>query len=181
MFLKNGKQQFCNKNPPFSSSAGGGRPVPERAVPLRKSHPTSIRRAAGKKSFPAAGPRLSKKSKNFSDSLKECRYFPAAQRRKSPRCARRTPCPASRSGHSISLETGCRPLELPRHNSGGFLLTEVFHKPKPASPDGEAGFSAMPDTAGPCDQWCSRCCTPRPKSAGRWAQRYTPPGSASPE
>ena len=28
--------------------------MPERAVPLRKSHPTSIRRAAGKKSFPAA-------------------------------------------------------------------------------------------------------------------------------
>ena len=32
--------------------------------------------------------RLSEKSKDFSDSLKECRYFPAAARRKSPRCAR---------------------------------------------------------------------------------------------
>ena len=31
--------------------------------------------------------RLSKKSKDFSDSLKECRYFPAAVRRESPRCA----------------------------------------------------------------------------------------------
>ena len=32
--------------------------------------------------------RLPKKSKDFSDSLKKCRYFPAAARRKSPRCAR---------------------------------------------------------------------------------------------
>ena len=35
-----------------------------------------------------AGLRLSKKSKDFSDSLQKCRYFPAAARRKSPRCAR---------------------------------------------------------------------------------------------
>ena len=32
--------------------------------------------------------RLSKKSKDFSDSLQKFRYFPAAARRKSPRCAR---------------------------------------------------------------------------------------------
>ena len=32
--------------------------------------------------------RLSKKSKDFSDSLQKCHYFPAVQRRKSPRCAR---------------------------------------------------------------------------------------------
>ena len=32
--------------------------------------------------------RLSKKSKDFSDSRKKCRYFPAAARRKSPRYAR---------------------------------------------------------------------------------------------
>ena len=32
--------------------------------------------------------RLSEKPKDFSDSLKKCRYFSAVQRRKSPRCAR---------------------------------------------------------------------------------------------
>ena len=72
-----------------------------------------------------------------SDSLQKCRCFPAAQRRKSPRCARRTPCHARCSGHSIPLEAGCRPLELPRHNLGGFLSTQFFDQPPPGlSPGG---------------------------------------------
>src|SRR5699024_10278717 len=72
----------------------------------------------------------SEKSLDFSDSLQKCRYFPAATRRKSPRSARREPCRARFPGHSIPLEAGCRPLELPRQSSGKFLLTEFFVKRK---------------------------------------------------
>src|SRR5699024_4202219 len=50
--------------------------------------------------------RLSKKSLDFFDSLQKCRYFRAAQRRKSPRSALRTPCTARRPGHSFPREAG---------------------------------------------------------------------------
>ena len=58
--------------------------------------------------------RLSKKSKDFSDSLQKCRYFCAPQRRKSPRFACRNPCTARFPGHLIPFEAGRCPPELPR-------------------------------------------------------------------
>ena len=70
--------------------------------------------------------RLSKKSKDFSDSLQKCHYFCAAVRRKSPRFARRNPCTARLPGHLIPFEAGGCPLELPRPVSGGFDSAQVF-------------------------------------------------------
>ena len=85
------------------------------------------RQKAPRKSEPFAF-RLSKKSRNFFDSLKKCRYFCAAQRRKSPRFACRNPCTARLPGHLIPFEAGGCPLELPRLDSGRFYSAQVFRQ-----------------------------------------------------
>ena len=70
------------------------------------------------------GPRsLSEKSQYLSDRLQKCRYFCAAQRRKSPCFARRNPCTARLPGHSIPFEAGGCPLELPPPR----LKQNLFH------------------------------------------------------
>ena len=58
----------------------------------------------------------------------KCRYFCAAQRRKSPRSARRGPCTAGPPRHSIPFEAGGCPLELPRPNPDRFYPTEPFQQ-----------------------------------------------------
>ncbi len=78
---------------------------------------------------------LSKKSVDFFDRLKKCRYFRAAQRRKSPRSAGRKPCCARLPGHLIPCEAGGCPLALPRPDTARFCSTEVFRhaeKQRPA-------------------------------------------------
>ena len=94
--------------------------------------------------------RLSKKSLDFFDSLQKCRYFRAAQRRKSPRSAPRKPCTARLPGHSIPREAGGCPLALPRPDTGGFCSTEFFrHVLKKGTPAGSLLSSPFSGRKGP--------------------------------
>ena len=72
------------------------------------------------------GLRLSKKSRDFFDSLQECRYFRAAQRRKSPRSALRKPCGARRCGAFDSMRGGRLPPRTPPPQFRRVLLNRGF-------------------------------------------------------
>ena len=95
------------------------------SAPAALVNPVYLREIKKPLEYPEAF-RLSEKSKDFSDSLKNAVTFAPQQRRKSPRFACRNPCTARLPGHLIPFEAGGCPLELPRPNLRGIISTEVF-------------------------------------------------------
>ena len=89
----------------------------------------------------------------------KCRYFCAAQRRKSPRSARRKPCAARLPGHLIPFEAGRCPLELPRPGRDSSCSIKMFEQTS-------AGPALM---AGPvkCRYFCAAQRRKSPRSARR--------------